>query len=185
MTLDELLRVSKKPESLNINGIPILINELEKRGEIQSKINVEEFYKTTDNFKYGHLKISGWLIVILIGLIMSFSKSTFLIYELVEANLKEVNTSPDKEINIHFYIYFGLEILLTIMCLILVPMMLSFKKTFPNLMISFYLTSIISSVYLNIINFEISGLAISQILFATIWIYYLRKSKKVKETFIK
>lgn len=185
MTLDEILRISNSPENLNINGIPVLIKELEKRGEIQSKIKVEEFYKTTNKFKYGHLKISGWLIIILIGLMVSFAKSSFLIYELLNVYLIEDDTTLDKMINIHFYVSVGIEILMALMSLILLPMMLSFQKGFPNLMVSFYLLSVISSIYASIQNAEIGGLVITQILFASIWIYYLRKSKKVKETFIK
>jgi hypothetical protein len=185
LELDELLELSETPHKVNIGGIPYLIDELEKRGEKEYRNKVEEYYQQTDKFKSGHLKISGWLWIILIGLIINVIKSGINVFELLQSNFDKIETSLNADMKFDFYLYYGIEIFMLIFSIVLIVMMLSFNKEFRILMVSLYVISVGSSYYFGLKNSGINGLIISQTVFAIIWSYFLLYSEKSKKTFIK
>ncbi|WP_369048551.1 DUF2569 family protein [Tenacibaculum sp. UWU-22] len=185
LELNELLELSKTPHKVNTGGIPFLIDELEKRGEKGYRNKVEEYYQQTDKFKFGHLKISGWLWIILIGLIINVVRSSINVFELLQSNFEKIEASLNTDMRFDFYLYYGIEIFMIIFSIVLIAMMLSFNKDFRKFMVFFYVISVGSSFYFGFKNSEINGLIIFQAFFAMIWSYYLLYSEKPKKVFIK
>ena len=185
MDMDQLIEASNSPHKLNINGIPSLIKELEKRKALKLKKNVENFYTEATNIKsddiHKSLSLNIWLNVLLIGLFISLIKSIIEVYQEIS---KGINFSMEN--NNDIYIFFGGEVFMIIMSIILISMMLSFKRGFPKTMIFYIIISVLLSITINIEFYLIEkSLLFAQIAFGVIWIGYLLFSKKVKETFIK
>ncbi|MCL6267175.1 DUF2569 family protein [Flagellimonas myxillae] len=185
LELDKLLELSEAPHKVNIEGVPFLIDELDKRGEKENKNKVEEYYQQTDKFKFGHLKISGWLWIILIALIINMIRSSINIFELLQIGFEKIESSPNTHMKFDIYLYYGIEIFMVIFSIVLIAMMLSFNKGFRKFMVFLYIISVGSSFYFGLKNSEISGLIIFQAVFAMIWSYYLLFAEKPKKIFIK
>ncbi len=185
LELKELLALSEKPHKINIEGIPFLIDELEERGEQENKCKVETYYKQTDKFIFRHLKISGWLWLVCIGLIINMIRSSINIFKLLQRSSEQIETYLNAGMEFDFYLYYGIEVFIILFSIVLLVMMLSFSKEFRILMVFFYVISVSSSYYFGFKNSDINILIFLQTGFAIFWSYYLLYSEKPKNIFIK
>lgn len=198
MSSDELLKSSRNPSNLNINGLPSLIKELDKRGHIEQKESVSKYYleqTTIDiNETPDKLSLNGWMTILLIGLFARLIQSGFLIYnDLIP--LMDSAIIIDDSLNSSFkndiYQIMAIQAFSIIMSIVLIYLMLSFKRSFPKIMIAFILISLLLSVYSGTDFFQSwiedndKILLIGQSLFGLVWIFYLTFSNYIKKNFIK
>ena len=128
--------------------------------------------------------LGGWLVVVIIGRILTIllgvlgitSESAYLGY----------SNSIDSLIYLELVIYILVSIIMS--CVILYLMFkrnILFRRLFVIQTITIFLSNIILSLYVYNLGYEMSGSELASPLFAgVIWIIYLYKSKRVKNTFI-
>lgn len=158
-----------------------------------------------------YVGIKGWLIIVIIFLIGNPIGSVYHIFSglipfFQEGNWKDITTKGNELYHPFFGTVIVMElamyIFITVITLFLLYQMLKRKAIFPKVFISFLLMDLIIGVlyasgYLiaaantpafhdirENLYIEIGAAITSHIIFASIWIPYFLKSKRVKATFI-
>lgn len=145
-------------------------------------------------------KIGGWLILVIIGYILSFINNYNLFHDIRALYKKGTmerlmnSTSSIYNMKLATLIKFEQFITITTMICIVIGLILMFqrRKIFPRYAIWLIIIShtfvIIDIIWLSIIGYESDANSISEaisgILAGIAWIFYFLKSERVKQTFI-